>query len=103
MTVYTTEGLVLYERSVTTKVLDGILLDWPEVDSASDSRFLSYEYTFDHHSKTEKPDRHGKHACRKSARKSSSLLYDFELWDRISPDICWLWNCRTCANKFHGL
>lgn len=35
--VYTTEGLVLYERSVTSTVLDGSIDDWPGEDPASDS------------------------------------------------------------------
>lgn len=105
MGVYTTEGLVLYERNVTTKVLDGVILDWPEVDSACDSRYLSYEYTFDHLAKSDRHDKQSRHSRRKTARKSSSLLYDFELWDKNSPDICWLWNVRKCegCERKHGI
>lgn len=105
MGVYTTEGLVLYERNVTTKVLDGVILDWPEVDSACDSRYLSYEYTFDHHAKADKHDKQSRHSRRKSARKSNSVLYDFELWDKNSADICWLWNVRKCdgCERKHGI
>lgn len=105
MGVYTTEGLVLYERNVTTKVLDGVILDWPEVDPSSDSRYLSYEYTFDHMSKTEKQEKHVCHSRRKSTKRSSSVLYDFDLWDKNSSDICWMWNCRSCdgCERKHGL
>lgn len=105
MGVYTTEGLVLYERNVTTKVLDGVIIDWPEVDPASDSRYLSYEYTFDHMSKNEKHDRSNRQGKRKSIKKSSSILYDFDLWDKNSSDICWMWNCRSCegCDRKHGL
>lgn len=105
MGVYTTEGLVLYERSVTTKVLDGVILDWPEVDPSSDSRYLSYEYTFDHMAKGDKHEKTSRHSKRKSPRKSSSILYDFELWDKNSADICWMWNCRSCegCDRKHGL
>lgn len=105
MGVYTTEGLVLYERSVTTKVLDGVISDWPEVDPSSDSRYLSYEYTFDHMSKSEKPEKSSRNTRRRSSRKSSSILYDFDLWDKNSGDICWMWNCRSCdgCDRRHGV
>lgn len=96
MGVYTTKGLVLYERNVTTKVLDGVISDWPEVDPSSDSRYLSYEYTFDHMSKSDKQEKSGRHHKRKSSRKSSSIIYDFDLWDWVSSEICWMWNCRSC-------
>lgn len=104
--VYTTEGLVLYERSVTSKVLDGTFLDWPEVDPASDSRYLSYEYTFDHMSRVEggKSDRNTRFR-KKSGRKSNSPIYDFDSWGTQSGDICWMWNCKSCigCERRHGV
>lgn len=66
LVVYTTEGLVLYKRSVATKVLEGVLGDWPKVDSASESRCLSYNFMFDHRSKFDKHDRHVCQSCWKS-------------------------------------
>lgn len=104
--VYTTEGLVLYERSVTSKVLEGTFLDWPEVDPASDSRYLSYEYTFDHMSRADssKPDRNTRFR-KKSGKKSNSPIYDFDCWGAKSGDICWMWNCKSCqgCERRHGV
>lgn len=103
--VYTTEGLVLYERAVTSKVLDGSIDDWPEVDPASDSRFLSYEYTFDHVSRNEIKQDKGLKQRRRSGYKSKSPIYDFVAWGVNSSDLCWLWNCKTCTGceRKHGV
>lgn len=46
--VDTTEGIILFERAVTSKVIEGSLEDWPEVDPPSVSLYLCYEYTFNH-------------------------------------------------------
>lgn len=102
--VYTTEGLVLYERAVTSKVLDGSIDDWPEVDPASDSRFLSYEYTFDHVSRSEVKQEKGSKQRWRSGYKLKSPIYDFVAWGVNSSDLCWLWNCKTCpgCERKHG-
>lgn len=78
--VYTTEGLVLYERAVTSKVLDGSIDDWPEVDPASDSCFLSYEYSFDHVGRSEIKQEKGLGQRRRSGYKMKSQIYDFIAW-----------------------
>lgn len=103
--VYTTEGLVLYERAVTSKVLDGSIDDWPEVDPASDSRFLSYEYTFDHVSRSDGKHEKGQKQYKCSGYKSKSPIYDFAAWGVNSRDLCWLWNCKTClgCERKHGV
>lgn len=100
--VYTTEGLVLYEREVTSKVIRGESSDWPEVDLASDSRFLSYEFTFDHVSRLDQKSSSSGRIRKRSGRKTKSLIYDFDRWD---PEICWLWNCRQCegCDRKHGV
>lgn len=100
--VYTTEGLVLYEREVTSKVIRGELSDWPEVDLASDSRFLSYEYTFDHVSCLDQKTSSSGKSRKRNGKKNKSLIYDFDRWD---PEICWLWNCRQCegCDRKHGV
>lgn len=100
--VYTTEGLVLYEREVTSKVIRGELTDWPEVDLACDSRFLSYEYTYDHVSRMDHKGASNGKPRRKSGRKIKSPIYDFDKWD---PEICWMWNCRHCegCERRHGI
>lgn len=100
--VYTTEGLVLYEREVTSKVIRGELSDWLEVDLASDSRFLSYEYTFDHVSRLEHKGSANVKSKRKGVRKTRSPIYDFDKWE---PDVCWMWNCRQCegCDRKHGV
>lgn len=103
--VYTTEGLVLYEHSVTSKVLDGSIDDWPEVDPASDSRFLSYEYTFDLVSRSEVKQEKGAKQHRRSGFKSKSPIYDFVAWELNSNDLCWVWNCKVCngCERKHGI
>lgn len=100
--VYTTEGLVLYEREVTSKVIRGELSDWPEVDLASDSRFLSYEFTYDHVGRMDHKGSGNGKSRRRNMKKSKSPIYDFDKWE---PDVCWMWNCRQCegCDRRHGV
>lgn len=87
-------------------MLDGVIVDWPEVDPPSDSRYLSYEYTFDHMVEGEKQDKASSQFKKKKiGKKASSTLYDFELWDKNSADICRMWDVRSCesCDRKHGL
>lgn len=104
--VYTTEGLVLYERTFTSKVIEGILDDWPEVDPTTDSRYQSYELTFDHLSRTDSSVKDRPSRYRKRYGKKKSLpIYDFDSWESDSSDISWMWNCKTCpgCERRHGV